>query len=72
MASELGKMYVCDRCGKSIFVKYARLAYLEFPDGWASHDKEIGLLCPECEAKYQELLDDFFDVDKGDSKCTTD
>lgn len=70
-----GSLYVCDRCGKEKFFKRQDSGFVVAPEGWVSHlelstivramkyDREV-TFCPECEALYQELLDDFFGVDK--------
>lgn len=71
MSETVGKLIECDRCGKTHFVpsepvKIAEYRdvfkvgkYGEMPEGWTRH-LEIGLLCDDCEKKYQELMDEFF------------
>lgn len=77
-----GFLYICDRCGKDKF-SVRDGTFVTAPEGWVSYsdtsmicrgirlNREL-TLCPECEKLYQELLDDFFGVDKGDSECITD
>lgn len=70
MAEHLGKMIVCDRCGKTHFLHYTGTEsydggytkvnlFDKVPDGWRQH-YDIGLLCSECEQTYQDMLDEFF------------
>lgn len=70
MSEYLGKIIKCDRCGKTHFLNYTGTKSLdggytkvdEFdkrPDEWGYHG-ETGLLCDECEAAYQKLIDEFF------------
>ena len=70
MAEHLGKMIVCDRCGKTHFLHYMDTESYDYgytkvtlfekmPDGWKKHS-DTGLLCDECEKTYQDMLDEFF------------
>lgn len=69
MADVNGKLVSCDRCGTQIFLKctgegetdsgFTRWNMFEtFPQGWEQH-YEVGLLCPECNEKYKELVNTF-------------
>lgn len=71
MAEHLGKLIICDRCGKTQFLHHLKTETLDGgytkvdkydkrPDGWEYHS-DTGLLCDECEKLYQELLNKFFD-----------
>lgn len=70
MSETIGKRIECDRCGKTLFLKY--IGTKEFdggftkvsefeqkPETWVYHT-DIGLLCHECEQVYQNLLHEFF------------
>lgn len=70
MSETIGKRIECDRCGKTLFLKY--IGTKEFdggftkvsefepkPEAWVYHT-DIGLLCYECEQVYQNLLNEFF------------
>lgn len=71
MSEQIGKMFTCDRCGKTAFVKFTGTTSLDGgfvkaynferrPEGWEYHtDKELGLLCPECESDYQKMVRKF-------------
>lgn len=71
MSEQIGKMITCDRCGKTVFLKCTGPIYLDggfskvvnfekSPKGWEHHaDKELGLLCPECEIDYQKMVSKF-------------
>ena len=74
MSEHLGKLIECDRCGKTHFLNYTSTKSLDGgytkidqfdkrPDGWTYHS-ETGLICDECEAAYQKVLDEFFE--RGD------
>lgn len=66
MAFENGRRYICDRCGAETFCRcigegemdggFTRWNKFEaLPGGWKSH-LSVGLLCPECNHKYTEML----------------
>ena len=72
MAEFCGKMVICDRCGKSIFLKttgegetdggYTRWNNFEpLPNDWGySRDCEnIARLCPTCNREYREVIQRF-------------
>lgn len=70
MSEQIGKIITCDRCGKTVFLKHtgttldagwSRIDNFEKrPEGWGYHaDKELGLLCPECESAYQKVIRKF-------------
>lgn len=67
MAQEKGKLLTCNRCGKSVFLKFLGMEpqewskpteqYATAPDGWAnavSLGRDIDL-CPECTEEWVEL-----------------
>lgn len=69
MASKLGKLLTCDRCGKTVFLEctgegetdggYTRWNKFEAaPNGWKCH-AEVGNLCPECNSSYKDLIKSF-------------
>lgn len=69
MAEVKGKLCDCERCGKTVFLRctdegsadggFTRWnMFEEFPDGWAYHI-DTGRLCPECDAIYTKLINDF-------------
>ena len=71
MSEQIGKMITCDRCGKTVFLKYTGTTSLsedygkvdnfeKRPEGWEYHtNKELGLLCPECEGAYRRVVRKF-------------
>lgn len=71
MSEQIGKMITCDRCGKTVFLKYTGTTSLDGgyskvdnfekrPEGWEYHtNRELGLLCPECESDYQKMVRKF-------------
>ena len=69
MASKIGKMIVCDRCGGSVFLEctgegetdggYTRWNKFEAaPEGWDRH-LDIGMLCPKCNSLYMDIIKSF-------------
>lgn len=69
MAQVNGKLCSCDRCEKTIFLRctgegerdggFTRWNKFEpYPDGWEWHS-DTGQLCPECNAIYKKLVEDF-------------
>lgn len=78
MAEKVGKMLICDRCGKTVFLEctgegetdggYTRWNKFEAaPDGWSYH-LDIGRLCPDCNALYEDLIKSF--ISKKDISIT--
>lgn len=71
MSETVGKLIECDRCGKTYFMPSDRKEVMDYntirivdkykamPEGWKDH-LEIGLLCDDCEKKYQDFLNEFF------------
>lgn len=66
----LGKMYICERCRKDVFIKYTgSRPYCDnmtvhisadgfnTPVGWTKHDNMD--LCPECSKKYSSMMKEF-------------
>lgn len=69
MAEVKGKICDCERCGKTVFLRFTGGESLfggwqnvdhfeDFPEGWAYHS-DTGRLCPECDAVYTKLINDF-------------
>lgn len=69
MAQINGKLVICDRCGATTFRKcagegeadggFTRWNVFEpLEDGWKSR-YEIGMLCPECNEKYESIQNAF-------------
>lgn len=69
MSQKFGKLVICDRCGQRIFLKYLKTKFLnggydsvdyfeKMPEGWEVRSG-IGLLCPECNADYKKMVDEF-------------
>lgn len=72
MAYKNGRLYICDRCGKTEFCEctgegerdggYTRWNKFEpLPDGWgvASDSKKLHNLCPECNKEYKKIINKF-------------
>lgn len=74
---EKGKIYKvtkCDRCGETVFLRYLSTKELDggftkidefekLPDGWKNF-YEIGMLCPECSRKFDELRKGFMESEE--------
>lgn len=69
MAEVNGRLLICDRCGKSVFIKYVGEGeadggftrwnkFEDPPDGWAYHTPTVRL-CPECNNLYLSIMADF-------------
>lgn len=69
MSERIGKIITCDRCGKQVFLNYIRteafgggyskIDYFEKrPEGWELGWR-VGMLCPECFAEYEKLVETF-------------
>lgn len=69
MAEQKGKLVTCDRCGETIFLKTTGEGELDggftrwnkfepIPQG-REHHCEVGLICPDCNAKYKALVSTF-------------
>lgn len=69
MAEVKGKLCDCARCGKTVFLRLTNVESLfggydhanffeDFPEGWAYHS-DTGRLCPDCNAVYTKLINDF-------------
>lgn len=69
MGTQIGKLVICDRCGKQIFLKNIGTKYLsggfeeypqyeEMPNDW-EYCSEIGYLCGECNKLYKQTIDSF-------------
>ena len=69
MSEQCGKLVVCDRCGKNVFLKcigeeetdggYTKLnEFEEAPNGWR-YCYNTGLLCPECNEEYVDIVEKF-------------
>jgi hypothetical protein len=68
MAKVNGRLVTCDRCGKSIFVKairdeerdggFTRWTIFEDAEGW-DYECFMGDLCPECNAEYKFIKEEF-------------
>lgn len=69
MAEIKGKICDCARCGKTVFLRLTNAEpsfswcesanhFEDFPEGWAYH-VDTGRLCPECDAVYTKLINDF-------------
>ena len=71
----MGKLLVCDRCGKQVFLKFIREdamdggfgekynVYEKDPEGW-SYVHKVGDLCGECTKVYSSLIASFKEADK--------
>ena len=70
MAYVDGRLYSCDRCGEQVFCcrtgtkdmdgSYTQWDTFEkLPEGWDKHYEGIGLLCPDCNAEYTAMQDEF-------------
>lgn len=69
-----GRIYMCDRCGKGTFCEctgegerdggFTRWnKFAPLPEGWKSH-LDTGLLCPECNKQYEQIVGDFLEKAK--------
>lgn len=69
MSEQCGKLITCDRCGKTLFLKYIGEGetdggytrwnkFEDAPDGWEYHC-DIGRLCPECNEEYVSVIERF-------------
>lgn len=69
MAEVKGKLCDCARCGITVFLRLTNVESLfggydyanffeDFPEGWAYHS-DTGRLCPDCNAVYTKLINDF-------------
>jgi hypothetical protein len=69
MAHVNGRLTTCDRCGAMVFSKstgegetdggYTRWNKFEqLPAGW-KNTYDAGMLCPDCSAKYREMIKKF-------------
>lgn len=79
MAEATGKLLTCDRCGATCFLKCTgdRLTdrvtdggyttwnkFEDTPEGWRYIDRNVGQLCPKCNAEYEELITRFMEKEK--------
>ena len=65
MARENGQLRICDRCGKTIFLKttgeceqdggFTRWNKFEEAHGWTTK-YEVGDLCPECLKDFERFM----------------
>lgn len=73
MSEKIGKLLSCDRCGKKVFLRYINTNtydggyskvdnFEKQPEGWVV-GWGVGMLCPECHAKYDDLVDTFMNED---------
>lgn len=78
MSEKVGKLLICDRCGKQVFLNYIRteafdggyskVDYFEKnPEGW-KQDWGVGMLCPECRSEYESLIEKFMQERKPEWK----
>lgn len=70
MAEKIGKMKICDRCGRKIFLELIKTdeldggfthvpKYEDTPEGWV-RSYDLGMtLCPDCNDNYQFLIKTF-------------
>lgn len=69
MAEVNGKLVICDRCGKTVFLKctgekemdggFTRWNTFEpLPTTWGRHH-EVGTLCPDCDVEYVTMINKF-------------
>lgn len=69
MSHTVGKLTVCNRCGKKHFSKRIQDAILDggythaerfeaLPDGW-DYRKTVGDLCPDCAAALDTMIENF-------------
>jgi hypothetical protein len=75
MSEVRGKLLTCDRCGATCFLKtigdgvtdggYTKWNKFEdTPEGWRCIDRNVGQLCPKCNAEYEELITRFMEKEK--------
>lgn len=71
MSEIVGKRVICDRCEKEVFVKYVKSDYYDggftrsdsyekLPDGWYHGVFGNHTRCPECDALYKKINEDFW------------
>lgn len=78
MSEFLGKTIVCDRCGKTHFLRYKKTdsfnggytnidQFESMPEGWEQHYAIPGLLCEECEKEYADILKKFMNRESSNN-----
>lgn len=70
MAEQIGKLLTCDRCSRTVFLKYNGTEHLDGgftkvdkfenkPDGW-KHTCDLRMdLCPKCNEALHKFLEEF-------------